>query len=78
MINSRELSRSLCGLICLALSACVGDAAMNSAVDTISADDLDLITIVDEPMDVVNTIFDHYENRDFELSAEEQEIMLEL
>jgi len=45
---------------------------------TISADDLDLITIVDEPMDVVNTIFDHYENRDFELSAEEQEIMLEL
>ncbi len=45
---------------------------------TISKTDLDLITIVDKPDDVVNAIFDHYENREFELSAEEQEIMLEL
>ena len=45
---------------------------------TINADDMDLITILDDPKDVVNAIFDHYENRDFELSAEEQEIMLEL
>jgi len=45
---------------------------------TISPDDMDLITILDDPKDVVNAIFDHYENRDFELSAEEQEIMLEL
>ncbi len=45
---------------------------------TISASDLDLITIVDKPADVVNTIFDHYQGRDINLSAEEQEIMLEL
>ncbi len=48
------------------------------AEGTISADDLDLIKIVDEPEDVVNFIFDHYQSRDFKLSAEEQEIMLEL
>jgi len=45
---------------------------------TISPEDMNLITILDDPKDVVNAIFDHYENRDFELSAEEQEIMLEL
>jgi len=45
---------------------------------TINAEDMNLITILDDPKDVVNAIFDHYENRDFELSAEEQEIMLEL
>ena len=45
---------------------------------TISPEDMDLITILDDPKDVVNAIFDHYESRDFELSAEEQEIMLEL
>lgn len=45
---------------------------------TISEEDLDLISIVDEPQDVVDIIFAHYENRDFKLSAEEQETMLEL
>ena len=45
---------------------------------TISADDMNLIKILDDPDDVVNAIFDHYENRDIGLSAEEQEIMLEL
>jgi len=45
---------------------------------TISVEDLDLISIVDEPKDVVDIIFDHYESRDFKLSAEEQKTMLEL
>jgi uncharacterized protein (TIGR00730 family) len=45
---------------------------------TISVEDLDLISIVDEPKDVVDIIFDHYESRDFTLSAEEQKTMLEL
>ncbi|HEC28414.1 MAG TPA: TIGR00730 family Rossman fold protein [Gammaproteobacteria bacterium] len=45
---------------------------------TINPEDLDLITILDEPKDVVNAIFKHYESRDFVLSAEEQAVMLEL
>jgi len=45
---------------------------------TINADDMNLIKILDNADDVVNAIFDHYESRDIEMSAEEQEIMLEL
>jgi len=45
---------------------------------TINPGDLDLVTILDEPKDVVGAIFKHYESRDFELSAEEQAVMLEL
>jgi len=48
------------------------------AEGTINVKDLDLITIVDDPGDVVNIIFDHYQSRDFKLSVEEQKIMLEL
>lgn len=48
------------------------------AEGTIDEKDLELITILDEPKQIVNTIFEHYESRDFELSAEEQKIMLEL
>jgi uncharacterized protein (TIGR00730 family) len=45
---------------------------------TISPEDLDLIEICEEPQQVVDAIFAHYEVRGFELSAEEKEIMLEL
>lgn len=45
---------------------------------TIEAKDLDLISIAETPEDVLKIIFDHYENRDFEPSVEEQEILLQL
>ncbi|MCU7958695.1 MAG: TIGR00730 family Rossman fold protein [gamma proteobacterium symbiont of Bathyaustriella thionipta] len=45
---------------------------------TISPDDLDLIQICNEPKQVVDRIFAHYEERGFEPSAEEQEILLRL
>ena len=45
---------------------------------TISAGDLDLFTLVDNPHEVVDAIFSHYEQRGFEPSAEEQEILLQL
>lgn len=44
----------------------------------ISEPDLDLFKILDKPEDVVEAIFSHYEHRGFELSAEEQEILLDL
>ena len=44
----------------------------------ISAADMDLFEVLDEPKDVVDAIFRHYEQRDFEPSAEEQERLLEL
>jgi len=45
---------------------------------TISPDDLNLIQICNEPKQVVDRIFAHYEERGFEPSAEEQEILLRL
>lgn len=45
---------------------------------TISPQDLQLFHVVDEPRDVVDTIFAHYDRRGFEPSAEEQEILLQL
>jgi len=45
---------------------------------TISAKDLDLIQIIDDPQEIVDAIFKHYEQRDFEPSTREQEILLEL
>lgn len=44
----------------------------------IDAADLDLFKLLDEPDDVVNAIFQHYEHSGFEPSAEEQQIMLDL
>ena len=44
----------------------------------IQAKDMKLFTIVDEPQEVVDAIFRHYESRDIEPSAEEQEILLQL
>lgn len=44
----------------------------------IGPDDLSLFQVIDEPSEVVKAIFDHYEHRGFEPSAEEQEILLDL
>jgi len=48
------------------------------AEGTINAEDLDLFKIVDDPQQVVDTIFDHYEHRGFEPSRAEREILLDL
>ena len=45
---------------------------------TIDAEDMDLIKLVDDPEDIVKAIFDHYEDRDFEPSEEEREILSHL
>jgi uncharacterized protein (TIGR00730 family) len=45
---------------------------------TIDPEDLDLIQICDEPQNVVDSIFAHYESRGFQPSTEEKEILLEL
>ena len=44
----------------------------------IDAADLDLIKVIDEPKQVVEAIFDHYEKRGFEPSAAEREAQLNL
>ena len=44
----------------------------------IDPNDMNLITVVDRPDDVVKAIFDHYETRGFEPSAREREIQLNL
>ena len=46
--------------------------------NTIDPEDLDLITILDKPDDILEAIFSHYEYRGFEPSAEEAEILLDL
>ena len=45
---------------------------------TISAEDLDLVEIHDNPKDIVDAIFRHYEDRGFEPSAKEREVLLDL
>lgn len=45
---------------------------------TINKEDLDLMQIIDEPKEIVNAIFEHYETRGFEPSAEEAEVLLQL
>lgn len=44
----------------------------------IAPEDMDLIQVIDEPRQVVETIFDYYEKRGFEPSAHEREIQLNL
>ena len=44
----------------------------------IDAEDLDLIQILDDPQQIVDTIFNHYEKRTFEPSAAEREALLNL
>ena len=48
------------------------------AEGTIAPEDLDLMQVCDQPQQVVDAIFSHYEKRGFEPSAAEQEIMLDL
>jgi len=45
---------------------------------TISASDLELVTVIDHPDQVVDAIFAHYEHRPFEPTEEEEEIQLNL
>lgn len=45
---------------------------------TIDPQDMNLIQVIDEPRQIVEAIFDHYEGRSIEPSMEEQEILLEL
>ena len=45
---------------------------------TIDAADLDLVQVLDKPQEVVDAIFNHYENCGFEPSAEEREMLLDL
>jgi uncharacterized protein (TIGR00730 family) len=44
----------------------------------IKAKDMKMLQLVDEPEEVINAIFRHYESRDIEPSSEEQEILLQL
>lgn len=44
----------------------------------ISADDMQLIQVIDDPHEVVEAIFRHYEGRSLEPSAEEQDLLMEL
>ena len=48
------------------------------AENMISAEDMDLIQVIDEPSQVVNAIFQYYETRGFEPSAAELEAQLNL
>ncbi|OOZ40023.1 Rossman fold protein, TIGR00730 family [Solemya pervernicosa gill symbiont] len=45
---------------------------------TISPEDMDMFQLLDKPQDVVDAIFNFYENRGIEPSAKEQETLLEL
>ncbi|MEJ2622496.1 MAG: LOG family protein, partial [Candidatus Thiodiazotropha sp.] len=45
---------------------------------TIDQEDLDLVQVCEQPQQVVEAIFNHYETRRFEPSPAEQEILLEL
>jgi len=44
----------------------------------IDAGDLSLVQVIDEPQAVVNAIFDYYEKRGFEPSADEREVLANL
>jgi len=52
------------------------DSLLNEGM--INATDIDLFQILDEPKEVVEAIFSHYEHRGFEPTEEEQQIMLDL
>jgi uncharacterized protein (TIGR00730 family) len=44
----------------------------------IDAEDMELFQLIDEPEDVVNAIFDHYQHRAFEPTEKEKEKLLQL
>jgi uncharacterized protein (TIGR00730 family) len=45
---------------------------------TLSESDVDLLSLADEPAEVLDIIFDHYRGRGFEPTAEDKQVMLEL
>ena len=45
---------------------------------TINPKDMDLLRVIDDPQEVVDAIFEHYEKRGFEPSAAERELLLNL
>jgi hypothetical protein len=45
---------------------------------TIDRKDLDLLRIIDDPQEIVEAIFEHYEKRGFEPSEAEREVLLNL
>ncbi|MCJ7556331.1 MAG: TIGR00730 family Rossman fold protein [Gammaproteobacteria bacterium] len=45
---------------------------------TLSETDLDLLSLADDPAEVLKIIFDHYSGRGFEPTPEDQQVMLEL
>jgi uncharacterized protein (TIGR00730 family) len=49
-----------------------------AAENLIGPDDIDLIQVIDEPQEVVNAIFKHYEHRSFQPLAAERETLLNL
>lgn len=49
-----------------------------AAEGMIAAEDLELVTVLDQPQAVAEAIFRHYERRGFEPSAEEREMLLHL
>lgn len=48
------------------------------AEGAINPEDMSLFRVLNEPGEVVDAIFDHYENRGFEPSQEEREVLLDL
>jgi len=54
----------------------IGDRMVSEGM--INPEDMELIKVIDEPKDIVDAIFDHYEKRGFELTAAEREAQLNL
>ncbi|OGV76402.1 MAG: Rossman fold protein, TIGR00730 family [Methylotenera sp. RIFCSPLOWO2_02_FULL_45_14] len=67
-------------LVCEAFWRGLLDWVKTTLVDEqmISVEDLDLIQVIDDPAQIVEAIFKHYETRGFKLSAEEEQVQLYL
>jgi len=67
-------------LVCSAFWGGMVDWFRNSLIaeGMVSPEDMDLIQVIDEPDQVVEAIFKHYESRGFEMSAKEKEMSLSL
>lgn len=67
-------------LVCSAFWGGLVDWFRNTLIaeGMIAAEDMNLIQLIDEPNEVVQAIFKHYESRGFEMSAKERELSLSL
>ncbi|MDP3678794.1 MAG: LOG family protein, partial [Methylotenera sp.] len=67
-------------LVCEAFWRGLLDWVKTTLVDEqmISVEDLDLIQVIDDPAQIVEAIFKHYETRGFKLSPEEEQVQLYL